>query len=836
MNRVIDQLLQEATILGMMNEASKATEKAHELGLQRIGSAWGMDGKVLAKPSSDGKELIFTDKEAEKEAKAAEEKYPDEKKGTSGQTKSGKELELVGDAPDSDSTTFDEKETLEKLKEAGFGNNKLPDSIKKSDPSIAQALKFGFKANEDAGYKPAPGNAGSLFNENFSVIGVNMLDAMAPVKPTADELASIFTKLYGKTAALKDIKSEDQIKTAAEAAINKHDILSEIKENSDGVFGDNTVTHSYYGSSTSLKQQYDLIMDMKKDPESNLYDDKGQVMDFVPKDFMTYVQVRGWNNPETGEKFTKEETETLLSDQSREGVFNFVALAALNGGGGGNPSDTTSILQDGKNLSFVGWSDKTSLEDQQANSTPAKLAEVMSEAVEYLEENGWEFNKEARKTIKETLSNMSKKFAQSEKRLASAALGPATEIAQSFSENNEENMAAVMDILNDPKIAGEGGGTNSEKRRKRIDSIGAGKEGGKVLASFPGQLINPDSIPTWNTYLSQTGWEEGTEPTREQKVQAWLLLKSDDNEVTYKDKDGNEFTASVGEVFSSGVDNSIMGKITDNIKESGTYTPNNEKLLSDYLSVVEEARQESLSELRDSVGKLNEEHIVDENGEKFQMGNVMAGFDLMEKLHLYMIDGKNAPGLYAYGGVKLIAGNDRVTGENMAKCLGTKNSEDLLKRIKVRPPQPDGPTFKYRGKDVSENEMQRATVTSKDKSKAAKTKDGKYIYIGKDGNYLYLDQKVDDPKQESPNGTKGLKQLGVVTGQKSLVYYEDDEGNETPIGQQILRSKQGVAGKLDTTYIFAPDLQKCLAKNSGNTNESISYDHIQTLLEMASKV
>ena len=35
----------------------------------------------------------------------------------------------------------------------------------------------------------------------------------------------------------------------------------------------------------------------------------------------------------------------------------------LNGGGGGNPSDTAQIVRDGNNLTFMGYSDKQSLND-----------------------------------------------------------------------------------------------------------------------------------------------------------------------------------------------------------------------------------------------------------------------------------------------------------------------------------------------------------------------------------------------------------------------------------------------------------------------------------------
>ena len=540
---------------------------------------------------------------------------------------------LVGDeGPEGDEDKgFDKKEATEKLKSAGFVKNKLPQSVVKADPSIKQALENGFNENKKQGYKPAPGNAGSLMNECFSVVGVNMIDAMKPNKPSAEELSELFMELYGNTKAIKGINEKErkkQVLIAAQAAITKSEIVDDVKKGNPEAFGDNTEILSYYGSSTSLKQQYDLLQGMKDNPDAKLYDDKGNEIDFVPQDLLTYQQVRNWNNPETGQKFTAEETKALLDDQSREGVFNFVSLAALNGGGGGNPSDTANIIRDGNNVSFIGYSDKQTLADQQANSTPAKFVEVMREGIDYLESKGYVFNKEAKEELNEVLTDMGKEFAKSEKDLARAALGPATEFSESFKKGPEENTEAIMGILNDPKVAGEGAKGNAGKRAGRLNNIAPNA---KLVRNIPkAELIDPENIPTFEKYLKDAGWKDG-EPTREQKVKAWMLLRSDTTPITFKDADGNVNTSTYGETFITGEDKSIMGKLTDGIKNDPNYKPNNEELLVNYLSVVEKARQESLSSMQGGLEKLNEYEIDDENGNSFKMGDVMYGFDLVEK-------------------------------------------------------------------------------------------------------------------------------------------------------------------------------------------------------------
>ena len=137
------------------------------------------------------------------------------------------------------------------------------------------------------------------------------------------------------------------------------------------------------------------------------------------------------------------------------------------------------------------------------------------------------------------------------------------------------------------------------------------------------------------------------------------------------------------------------------------------------------------------------------------MGDAVQGLDIIQKLHLGMIDGDEAPGLYGYGGIALVAGKNTVTEENMKKCLGTDSTKELLKQVKVRPPKKEGPTFNLGGTETYESEIQRARVTSGDTSKAAKTKDGKFIWM-KDGDYV-----------DSDTDPGNAKQLGIISGGKS---------------------------------------------------------------------
>ena len=53
----------------------------------------------------------------------------------------------------------------------------------------------------------------------------------------------------------------------------------------------------------------------------------------------------------------------------------------------------------------------------------------------------------------------------------------------------------------------------------------------------------------------------------------------------------------------------------------------------------------------------------------------------MDKLHLYAIDGDQAPGLYGQGIIRMIAGPHIVDEESLRECTGADSSEDLIKMM-----------------------------------------------------------------------------------------------------------------------------------------------------------
>ena len=736
--------------------------------------------------------------------KEGTEKKKKTKKASDVDKKTDSEIEkLVGDEGGEEEKEYNKEEAEEKLSDAGFTKGKVSGEVNKGDPSIQKAVKNGFKKNEKDDYNPAPGNAGSLMNEVFSTVGVNMVREMRPPPPTPEQLKEEIMRLYGNTAAITGISKkvrDQQVLLAAEAALAKNTVIDDVIENNSN-FGENTEVVSYYGSATSLQQQYDLLQGMKgKKPPTILYNDKGEVITRPPNDIRTVRQVLGWTNPETGNKFTAAEVKKLLEDQTPEGALEFLSLAALNGGGGGNPSDTAHIIRDDNHLTFMGYSDKQSLNDQQANSTPAQLLREYKETVEYLESIGYKFNDEQKKKIDEQITKMEKEFADAERELSRAALSPAREMADQMLDGGE-NSEAIMAVINDPAVAGVGGSGKADDRRNYIDKINENSKVGNQTTLGEIQIDPEDEngIPTWGEYLRQAGVKEGEEPTQEQKVAAMLLLRADETEVSVI-IDGKKTQMPRGQLFATTNSNRIMGELTQRLQSQEGYSVE-DSTLSDYGNRLEEARQKSIEALQDGVENLNKMSVKDNEGVESKLGDIMAGSDIVEKLHLYAIDGEDAPGLYGWGMIRLVAGPHIVDGAALRECTGAENSDELIKRMRARPPKEDGPTLP--GSNLRESQLQRARANQS----PARTRGGDYVYLTKDDKYWY--GKDDDDQKP-----KGAKQLGMITGQKALLVLADKEGKEVEIGVQTFRSKVGQSGKLGTSYSFSQFLQDCLASKN----------------------
>lgn len=233
------------------------------------------------------------------------------------------------------------------------------------DTSMESSLKHGFK--EVGKFKPAPGNAASMFTEIMSGEVMSHLNEN-PDMSESELINSMLSQLNGTGMAKQftDKKLKELTKISAKSGIVKHNRTQDGIEKLTNleVFEKPVKIRNYYGSSVSIGQQIKLVNAAK-----------GKVF------------------TRTGDEIPKSELIELIS----------------NSGGGDNPSDTSTITTDSNgNLMVEFHSDKTSTADIQANSTPNKEMDDNIKLIENTNMNDLE-KSAVIQSIRSTQSQLKKK-------------------------------------------------------------------------------------------------------------------------------------------------------------------------------------------------------------------------------------------------------------------------------------------------------------------------------------------------------------------------------------------------------------------------------------------
>ena len=707
-------------------------------------------------------------------------------------------------------TVEDSKKDKEEIKKI---NASLPKAVRDADPSIARALHYGYKKvplkpPSRAGeiWTPAPGNASSLFNETVSMIGAELLKEKPNM--SKEELQEKLTEMLGETEAWKKVKPE-HINTTIDAAITKHNMTREAMEAA-GIDPDRAETKSYYGTAVSLQNQYDDIMEH----EGPFYGGNGQEIESIPTDTETRMFLENFKDPDTGEKLSEQDIDNMLDNaDDPEVIKRFLALSAYNGGGGGNPSDTATIITDGDKMQFIAFSDKTSLGDQQANSTPNQLINNFFGTIRILKGDGYEIDPKEEKEMNRIIEEKGNKFKEAEKNLAKAQSAPFNVLAKLLDEKNEKAKEIFDKVYNPPN-------GNRYKEIKKLhetlndnpDNLNDPKKVGinkKQLEAMEKAGIDP--LPTWGNYLKEVGWEEGQEITPELVEAAFIAKSGDSREFEIVDPDtGEKEPMSVGDALTSGQQQRYIAEAIKELREAAKdgeidLEEDDRKAVVDQQRQIEKYRQESIDALNDMHDELNEITVKNKDGQESKMGDALMAMDMIRALHLGMVDENDAPGLFSSGSVHIVAGQHRTSPEAMRECLGgIDNVDDLVRNTKTRPVEKSGPQLKS---GLYESELSRST-------KEKVTNDtGRNLYIV-DGEYKWA-----LPNSNAANLSSDGP-LGPVTGRKVFAYTLDEKGEEIPIGEMSMRTKGGTT--LQTTYTFANDLKKCLESHSGPANESFN--------------
>ena len=582
----------------------------------------------------------------------------------------GKRLEPIDKAEPKSDTKPDKAQPSKKSSSPSNSpaRGKLADRDDKfSDGAIKQkGLDIGY--NEVDGFKPAPGNAGSMMQEIMTGEASNIITLKPDI--TEDELQRALYNQVKDTTLGKQNSGGETFKrgdregldkklfalmgSTAKSGMQKHkkmtkaiDALAE-----DGKVIPPAKIRNFYGHSQSIDAQVELI----KASAGPFYTNKG-------------VEI------------------------PRDQLVEFIRVS----GGGENPSDTSSIAIDSKGRGVVTFhSDKISTADIQANSTPNKESDQMKDVVSGL------------------------KIKEETKAKAIAII-----------EEGQKSLIAAEAALKDVGVP-LGQGLQKIDLGSAIEKI---KSDPLVASRFVG---GKKSIFTGTKTKNRFSIEDGA--SEEEQLKSFIDYMADPNKTKEPSSDMIKLIQRVGAQNDVKVD---LGKI----------------------------KQRSLDVQRETNDKLNETQIKLPNGKSKGLGDYLEGKNIIDKLHLGVVDGEKGEGVGKYPGLfNLNMGGTVVEAEQIKAALNIESTDDFITHFDVGKPGD--------GEEVTKN---------------AKT--------------------------------------GAITGRNIFVYAITKEGKRIPIAMKTQRSKQGVTGKLSTTYQWHPEVQKKF-KDLNVVEQSTFKEHTQSLEEI----
>lgn len=584
--------------------------------------------------------------------------------GTVFQGQSGKDY--VDSLPDGDPAKpkEKEKESSDSMKPAKPENGKLSDIEDPfSDGKIKQkGLTTGHR--EIRGFKPAPGNAGSMMAEIMS--GEAYFHLKENPKLSVDDLAirlydqvkdtrlgkqnGDHTKSTNKSGLYAGRNQQLVQKMEAIASSGKrkwertNDGMEKLSDM--GIFTpEAAVTRNFYGHQKSIQQQVKLIKELK------------------------------------GVVYTRTGT-TIPEDE----IIKLIRAS----GSGKNPSDTSTITVDKDGNAMVEFhSDKLSTADIQANSTPNKESENAKELIASLKDVSGVIKEQSLSVIKEGQEQLKSK----EEELKSAGSAPARII-------KDDDMKNVM-----KKIMR---GKNSKMMKSILSNV---------------LYKNKQPHPFLTDYLPPDV-EFNDTPTKEELLKAYLDSYSD----------------TTNEIKPTGVQIQFMNYLGMRYGID----------ISENLSNI---RMDSIEIQRDTLRKLNERSITLPNGEIKPVGDYIEARNIIDKLHLDVVDGDTSEGIGRYDGLfNLNMGGVIVESKQLKHCLSIDDTDDFIHNFEVGSPKG--------GETITKNAS-----------------------------------------------------TGTVTGRNVFIYAVTKKGKRIPFGFKTSRSKQGQTGTLNTTYQYHPSIQNCFKKN-----------------------
>tara|TARA_Y100001938_G_scaffold148369_1_gene231863 strand:- start:1193 stop:3286 length:2094 start_codon:yes stop_codon:yes gene_type:complete len=627
MKKLIGRILEDFSILEDVNasEVDDFQNPIHIVRLKEVMASYGIQDEVInpiiRTLTEEDDEGGLSDKEKEKVKKLklvslGYGNYGKEKGGeTTHKTVDGKLVAIGDEQPEKDDSGNLEPDDLDPVKTnyMGIGKDDETDIDKEaSDDGITgnpeegdnqvknDMFKYGYgKFQKNTGTKPAPGGAGSAFNEIMSGEGVHMLKENSNM--SEQELAM---KMYEKVKNTELGKEQK-----GTLGIGKKDMP-------DGFDGNENLFSKCIISARSAKKKYERTQKrIKRLQEQNKFGEPQKTLTFYGAQSSIDAQVKMVEN-----------ANTILTPKGKV-IKKEDAVAFIKAGGGGiNPSDTATFVQDKDgNLLIQFHSDKTTTNDIQDNSTLIKEGENYKE---YLKEE--DLTDDERQQANDLVDEYSEKIKKIEENYNRQAIP----IAQKLTE---------LPIENQVKIIEEDKGT----LKKNLDVAIFGK------AAYDNDNFEKVS-GKYNEYLP-----EGVNPknlTTEQKLEMVQKLVSDEKGV--------------------GTDTKLINKLSEALlRENPTIQGLNVK--------------KNLSDQREKVVRLQRERLNKLNEIKSGLGISMEANEAERAFHLKMMDyppkeyEEGNPESLMGDCLDVNMGGNIVNGEVLQNCLGVENTKDFKEKFRV---------------------------------------------------------------------------------------------------------------------------------------------------------
>ena len=452
-------------------------------------------------------------------------------------------------------------------------------------------FKYGYGNYEKStGEKPAPGGAGSAFNEIMSGEGVRILEENPNM--TEEELAR---EMYNKTKNTALGKEQK-----ATVGIGKKDTPTDI-ENS-------KLWSKCLVSARSAKKKYERTQKRIKNlQKQNKFGE--------PKKTSTFYGAQSSINSQVS-MVEKANTVLLPNGQEvkKEDAIDFIKA----GGGGMNPSDTATFVEDENgNLLIQFHSDKTTTNDIQDNSTLSQEGENYKK---YIDDNN-NLTEDEKQNAKSIIDEYANQMSEIEENYNNQAVP----VAEALLEQSPEKVSEVLQ-------------TNPQGAQKNIRK------------SLFGTKEKPPTNKKFEKYLPE-GKTLEDELSVEEQYDMVLKYASDGNKLT------NEVTKSINKVALS-----YQEKYPD------TKGLDVKKNLSEQRERVVNLQRERLNKLNESKSGLGTSMEAKEAARAFHLS-------MMDYPPKEYEEGN--PNSMMGVALDVNMGGNIVNGEVLRDCLGVKNSKEF---------------------------------------------------------------------------------------------------------------------------------------------------------------